>query len=82
MADESNAYRVLTSTGEPSESFRWSDADDVRDVRDVLIAEGVSFDDAGRAVEADWLSPAALSALIDAPEQEGDEDAAFASAAP
>lgn len=78
---ESNAYRVLTSEGEPSESFRWWDEGDHRDVRDVLAAEGVSFDEAGRAVEADWLSPAALTALIDAPEQEADEDAAFASAA-
>jgi alkylated DNA nucleotide flippase Atl1 len=80
IAGESNAYRVLTSDGRPSESFRWWNGDDGRDVRDVLVAEGVRFDNAGRAAEADWLSPAALSALIDAPEQEVDEDADFASA--
>lgn len=80
IAGESNAYRVLTSNGEPSESFQWWDEGDDRDVRDVLTAEGVNFDEAGRAVEADWLSPAALTALIDAPEQDADEDAAFASA--
>jgi alkylated DNA nucleotide flippase Atl1 len=81
IAGESNAYRVLTSNGAPSESFRWWDEGDDRDVRDVLTAEGVDFDESGRATEADWLSSAALTALIDAPEQDADEDAAFASAA-
>jgi len=78
--DESNAYRVLTSDGEPSPSFRWWEEGDERAVREVLVAEGVTFDEAGRAAEGQWLSPEALSALIDATGEEADEDVAFATA--
>jgi alkylated DNA nucleotide flippase Atl1 len=75
---ESNVYRVLTSEGEPSDSFRWWDDGDDRDVRDVLVAEGVPFDEAGQASDAAWLSPEGLMTLIDAPDQEADEDVALA----
>ena len=82
LAGESNAYRVLTSDGTPSENFRWWDMGDTRNVRDVLIAEGVDFDAVGRASDDAWLSPAALSALVAGPEheQDADEDVAFVTA--
>lgn len=38
-----NAYRVLTADGAVADQFRWSDADDERQPRDVLEAEGVRF---------------------------------------
>ncbi len=83
ITGESNAYRVLTAEGTPSENFRWSDRNDTRNVREILIAEGVDFDASGRASEKQWLAPPALSALIDGPEQEqdADEDVAFVTAA-
>lgn len=39
-----NAYRVLTWGGEISDGFKWGDPNDVRDLRDVLLAEGIEFD--------------------------------------
>ncbi|GAP79452.1 hypothetical protein Y09_2300 [Brachybacterium sp. SW0106-09] len=42
-AECSNAYRVLTSDGRVAEAFRWRDASDGRDPKDVLSREGVSF---------------------------------------
>jgi alkylated DNA nucleotide flippase Atl1 len=43
-----NAHRVLTATGQISEGFHWLD-DRIDDPRTVLEAEGVIFDDRGRA---------------------------------
>src|SRR5699024_9224177 len=44
-----NAYRVLTADGSVSSGFGWLDPGDERDVHDVLEAEGIRFDDKGRA---------------------------------
>lgn len=38
-----NAYRVLTWDGHVAEGFAWTDPLDIRDPKDVLQAEGVSF---------------------------------------
>jgi alkylated DNA nucleotide flippase Atl1 len=43
------AWRVLTADGTPSDSFRWEDANDTRTVGEVLAAEGLPLDAAGRA---------------------------------
>lgn len=43
------AHRVLTADGRPSDSFRWSDPDDLRPAREVLEGEGLTFDSLGRA---------------------------------
>lgn len=58
------AYRVLTIDGRISEGFRWSDPADTRDPKDVLAADGVHFDETGRAVRADRLSADELQALL------------------
>ena len=43
------AWRILTAEGVPSESFHWPDAEDERSAMDVLVAEGLQFDENGRA---------------------------------
>jgi alkylated DNA nucleotide flippase Atl1 len=65
-----NAYRVLSSDGTVSESFRWSDPDDKRDVIDVLRGEGVEFED-GRAIEAQRIACDELSGLLEALDADG-----------
>jgi len=37
------AHRVLTSSGVPSDGFRWPNPADTRDVRSVLMKEGLAF---------------------------------------
>jgi len=59
------AYRVLSSDGSVSFSFQWHDESDERDPVEVLIGEGIEFDDAGRARQAQRLGPAELEALLD-----------------
>lgn len=59
------AYRVLSGDGSISYSFQWHDKTDTRDPMEVLIGEGVSFDDQGRASQAQRLGPAELAALVD-----------------
>ncbi len=58
------AYRVLTLDGRVSEGFRWSDAGDTRDPIEVLRAEGVEFDDGGRAVAHGRLTADDLQSLL------------------
>lgn len=58
------AYRVLTADGRVSEGFRWSDQADTRDPIEVLKAEGVKFDDAGRALPTGRLTADDLQALL------------------
>jgi alkylated DNA nucleotide flippase Atl1 len=58
------AYRVLTSDGRVSEGFKWSDPSDTRDPIEVLRAEGVEFDDAGRALPDGRLSADDLQSLL------------------
>ncbi len=50
-----NAHRVLTSEGRVAEGFRWSDPRDHRDVREVLVTEGIRFRADGRAELAQRL---------------------------
>jgi alkylated DNA nucleotide flippase Atl1 len=73
LAPGTNAYRVLTSEGSVSGKFHWEDPDDTRDVREVLAAEGISFED-NRADPEQRLSAEELAALIDEPEEQVGED--------
>jgi len=67
---EHHAYRVLSADGTISDSFHWTDPRDGRDVRAVLAAEGIRFDTAGRADQAQRLSAAELVTLIETPDDE------------
>jgi alkylated DNA nucleotide flippase Atl1 len=58
-------YRVLSGDGTVSPGFRWGDDSDTRDVVEVLIGEGLEFDEAGRASQAQRLGPAELEALLE-----------------
>ncbi|MFE6091628.1 DUF262 domain-containing protein [Streptomyces massasporeus] len=58
------AYRVLTADGRVSAGFRWPDGQESGDARTRLEAEGVPFDDAGRARRSHRLTTADLAALL------------------
>jgi len=58
------AYRVLTFDGRVSEGFRWSDPNDTTNPINVLLAEGVEFDEAGRAEPDGRLTADDLQALL------------------
>jgi alkylated DNA nucleotide flippase Atl1 len=58
------AYRVMTIDGRVSEGFAWSDPTDSRDPIDVLRAEGVQFDETGRATAECRLTADDLQALL------------------
>lgn len=60
-----NGYRVLTKSGQISPNFFWQDPDDDRDVREVLAAEGIEFDDNGAASQAQRMSAESLGSLLD-----------------
>jgi alkylated DNA nucleotide flippase Atl1 len=60
-----NAYRVLTSGGQVSACFRWTDPTDTRDVRTVLEEEGSRFDEQGAADSGLRLRAPDLRALVD-----------------
>lgn len=60
-----NGYRALSSDGSISFNFQWHDASDNRDPMEVLIGEGIEFDEQGRASQAQRLGPAELEALLD-----------------
>ena len=62
--DLHKGYRVLTADGRISEGFHWSDPDDSRDPADVLKAEGVPFDENGRASPDTRLSANDLHGLL------------------
>lgn len=62
-----NAYRVLKSTGEVSDGFRWTDPNEDRNVVDVLVADGIRFDESGRADPAQRLSARELAELLGLP---------------
>lgn len=66
------AYRVLTFDGRVSEGFRWSDPGDTRDPIEVLRAEGVEFDGAGRAVPDGRLAADDLQGLLGWFDPDGD----------
>ncbi|MCC9738673.1 DUF262 domain-containing protein [Streptomyces sp. MNU89] len=58
------AHRVLTADGRVSAGFRWPEGHDGGDPRVRLEAEGVPFDDAGRARRSHRLTTADLSVLL------------------
>jgi alkylated DNA nucleotide flippase Atl1 len=61
------AHRVLTSGGQISPGFRWADPEDDRDVRAVLIDEGLKFDEKGQADPSLRLSAVELAQRLDLP---------------
>jgi alkylated DNA nucleotide flippase Atl1 len=60
------AYRVLSGDGTVSYNFQWHDESDTRDPSEVLIGEGVEFDEHGRASQTQRFGPAELEALLEA----------------
>ncbi len=58
-----NAHRVLQSEGTVSPGFRWIEPNRSDDPRDLLAAEGVEFDDHGRASAAQRVTPEELAVL-------------------
>ncbi|WP_327045545.1 DUF262 domain-containing protein [Microbispora sp. NBC_01189] len=62
-----NAHRVLKSTGEVSDNFRWADEKDERDAYDVLKADGIKFDERGRAEPAQRISAREMAELLGLP---------------
>lgn len=58
------AHRVLSDDGSVSFNFQWHDESDTRDATEVLIGEGVEFDEHGRASQAQRFRPAKLEALL------------------
>lgn len=60
-----NAYRVLSSDGSISFEFQWHDPADDRDPMEMLIGEGIEFDDSDKASQAQRLGPPELEALLD-----------------
>ena len=58
------AYRVLTADGRIAAGFRWLDGEESGDARTRLEAEGVPFDDAGRARRSHRLTTADLAVLM------------------
>ena len=61
-----HAYRVLSGDGSVSSNFHWSDVTDTRDPTEVLIGEGIEFDEHGHANQAQRLGPADFEALLEA----------------
>lgn len=57
-----NAHRVLKLHGEVSPDFRWPDPERADDPRVVLEAEGVRFDDQGRAAAEQRMTASELAA--------------------
>lgn len=68
-----NAHRVLQSAGTVSPNFRWPDPDRTDDPRDILAAEGVKLDEAGRADAGQRVRAEELARLAGV-EVGGDED--------
>lgn len=60
-----NAYRVLSGDGSISFKFQWHDPTDTRDPMEMLIGEGIEFDDNDKASQAQRLGPPELEALLD-----------------
>ncbi len=59
----SKGYRVLSTDGAVSAHFQWADPSETRDVREVLLAEGIEFQD-GRASAAQRITSEELASLI------------------
>ncbi|MFE2551761.1 DUF262 domain-containing protein [Streptomyces sp. NPDC059355] len=58
------AYRVLTADGRIAEGFRWTDDRHSGDPQEILEAEGVPFDDNGRAGKSHRLTASDLAVLV------------------
>ena len=74
MPAEANAYRVLSADGSVREEFAWTDPGDTRDVREVLAAEGIEFDEAQRASDAQRMPAEELAGLVESPEDQAGEE--------
>jgi len=59
-----NAHRVLRNDGMISPNFRWLDSADTRDVREVLLQEGVRLGPDGAADSSQRLSTGDLAHLV------------------
>jgi alkylated DNA nucleotide flippase Atl1 len=59
-----HAHRVLQVGGAVSPNFKWLDPTRIDDPRDLLLAEGVHFDEQGRASEDQRVDVEALAQLI------------------
>jgi alkylated DNA nucleotide flippase Atl1 len=73
-----NAHRVLTTDRRPSQNFHWHDEDDERNILDVLAADGIKLDDAGRADPSQRLSARELAELLGLPGAEEMNEAELA----
>jgi alkylated DNA nucleotide flippase Atl1 len=60
-----HAYRVLTSGGQVSAYFRWTDSSETRSVSAVLEEEGIRFNEQGAADQSQRLRAPDLQGLID-----------------
>lgn len=58
-----NAWRVLQTGGTISPQFRWSDPERTEQPRAVLEAEGLEFDETGRALSERFVTAPELAAL-------------------
>ncbi len=58
------AYRVLQADGSVADGFRWTDPSRTDDPAELLRAEGVEFDDRGRANQAQRLTAYDLAELL------------------
>ncbi len=74
MPAEANAYRVLSADGSVREEFAWTDPEDTRDVHEVLAAEGIEFDEAQRASDAQRMPAEELAGLVESPEDQAGEE--------
>ncbi|WIY83954.1 DUF4268 domain-containing protein [Propionimicrobium sp. PCR01-08-3] len=55
------AWRVMTHDGRPSAQFRWNDSNRTDRSQNVLAAEGITFDESGRASDAKFMDARALA---------------------
>jgi 5-methylcytosine-specific restriction protein B len=62
--DVPNAHRVLTVDGKVADDFAWSDPEKTDNPRALLEAEGVPFDDEGRALQERRFTAADLRELV------------------
>lgn len=63
-----NIHRVLTSTGTPPEEISRPDDGDTRTPREILTAEGITFDEHGQADANKHITAAELAGLLNLPD--------------
>ena len=69
-----NAHRILSADGRVAENFRWTFPERDDDPHEVLVSEGISFDDQGRASTSQRLVSSDLAALLGVDSTEPDAD--------